>query len=83
MTLVEDEVDDAQDAREPVGELVVGGHAAGDSGDPDLAPARTNRWYIAGSVVRNAGQLRHLEAAQGAEGERQARLQGRARGGSR
>ena len=65
-----DEVQDVQDAAEPFGQVLVGGHAVGDAGRLHLAlgphePLVHRR--LGGE--EGPGDLGHLEAADGAEGE--------------
>jgi len=51
---VEDQVDDRHDRAESVGQLGLGRHPVRDPGVPDLAFARTKRWAIVESGMRNA-----------------------------
>ena len=72
-----DEVDDVEDAAEPLGQLVVGRDPVGDAGGLDLAlgphEALVHR-RLGGQ--EGPGDLGHLEAADGPEGERHPCLEG-------
>ena len=54
VALVEDQVDDREHGREPVGQQVLGRHAERDPGRRDLRFARTRRCAIVASGTRNA-----------------------------
>ncbi len=74
--LVEDEVENAQDTVEPFGQLLRGWHPVRDPGVADL-PLRTDEALCHGGLgdEKGAGDLRGLEPAEGAKGQRHARVE--------
>ena len=82
--LVEHEVDHGEDRRQPVRELVVGRYGERDAGVADLV--LRPRQSLAHRLERDEEGERDLfggQAAKGAQGQRDLRIQARVRGGSR
>ena len=80
VALVEDEVDDGEHAGEAVGQLVVGRHAVGDAGVGDLAlGAHEALGHRRLGDEERARDLGRRQAAERAQGQRHARLDGERR----